>query len=90
MFGFYCVRYSFIMFGVIFDVKIRFDSVFDIEEEFGNVVDSVKKVFGNVVFDKVLEEVWYFFVLVEDVWLNVMKVLVVIIDKRLDSSEEEV
>lgn len=90
MFGLHRVRYSLITFGATPDVKIRFDSVFDTEEELGNVVDSVKKALGNAALDKALEEARYLFALAEDARPNAMKVLVVITDKRSDSSEEEV
>ena len=55
-FGLHRVRYSLITFGATPDVKIRFDRVFDTEEELGNVVDSVKKALGNAALDKALEE----------------------------------
>ena len=90
MFGLHRVGYSLITFGATPDVKIRFDSVFDTEEELGNVVDSVKKALGNAALDKALEEARYLFALAEDARPNAMKVLVVITDKRSDSSEEEV
>lgn len=89
-FGLHRVRYSLITFGATPDVKIRFDSVFDTEEELGNVVDSVKRALGNAALDKALEEARYLFALAEDARPNAMKVLVVITDKRSDSSEEEV
>ena len=89
-FGLHRVRYSLITFGATPDVRIRFDNVFDTEEELGQLVDNVKKAFGDAALDKALEEVRYLFTLAEDARPNAMKVLVVITDKRSDSSEEEV
>ena len=89
-FGLHRVRYSLITFGATPDVKIRFDNVFDTEEELGKLVDNVKKAFGDAALDKALEEARYLFALAEDARPNAMKVLVVITDKRSDSSEEEV
>jgi len=89
-FGLHSVRYSLITFGATPDVKIRFDNVFDTEEELGTLVDNVKKAFGDAALDKALEEARYLFALAEDARPNAMKVLVVITDKRSDSSEEEV
>lgn len=66
-FGLFCVRYSLIIFGEIFDVKIRFDNVFDYEIEIVKLVDIVEKELGDVMLYKVLEEVCYLFVVVEDI-----------------------
>lgn len=89
-FGLHRVRYSLITYGATPDVKIRFDNVFDTEEELGELVDNVKKAFGDAALDKALEEARYLFALAEDARPKAMKVLVVITDKRSDSSEEEV
>lgn len=89
-FGLHRVRYSLITFGATPDVKIRFDNVFDTEEQLGKLVDNVKKAFGDAALDKALEEARYLFALAEDARPNAMKVLVVITDKKSDSSEEEV
>ena len=89
-FGLHRVRYSLITFGATPDVKIRFDNVFDTEEELGNLVDNVKTASGDAALGKALEEARYLFALAEDARPNAMKVLVVITDKRSDSSEEEV
>ena len=89
-FGLHRVRYSLITYGATPDVKIRFDNVFDTEEELGELVDNVKKAFGDAALDKALEEARYLFALAEDSRPKAMKVLVFITDKRSDSSEEEV
>lgn len=89
-FGLFCVRYSLIIFGEIFDVKIRFDNVFDYEIEIVKLVDIVEKELGDVMLYKVLEEVCYLFVVVEDIWFNVSRIFVVIMDKMLDSIEDDV
>lgn len=89
-FGLNRVRYSLITFGATPDVKIRFDNVFDTEEELGKFVDNVKKAIGEAALDKALEEARYLFALAEDVRPNASKVLVVITDKKSDSTEEDV
>ena len=89
-FGLHRVRYSLITFGATPDVKIRFDSVFDSEEQLGKYVDTIQKAFGVAALDKALEEARYLFALAEDARPNATKVLVVITDKKSDSTEEDV
>lgn len=89
-FGLHRVRYSLIAFGATPDVRIRFDNVFDTEEELGKLVDNVKKAMGDAALDKALEEARYLYALAEDARPNAMKVLVVITDKKSDSTEENV
>lgn len=89
-FGLQRVRYSLITFGATPDVRIRFDNVFDTEEELGNLVDNVKKAVGAAALDKALEEVRYLFALAEETRPDASKVVVVITDKKSDSTEDDV
>ena len=89
-FGLFRVRYSLITFGETPDVKIRFDNVFDTQEELGKLVNNVKKGFGDADLHKALEEARYLFALAEDTRPNASQVLVVITDKTSDSTEDDV
>ena len=89
-FGLQRVRYTLITFGATPDVRIRFDNVFDTEEELGKLIDNVKKSLGEAALDKALEEARYLFALAEDARPNATKVLVVITDKTSDSTVEDV
>lgn len=90
MFGLSRVRYSLITFGETPDVKIRFDNAFDSEEDLGKLVDNVKKALGNAALHKALEEVRYLFAVAEDTRPNAKRVVVVITDKRSDSTVDDV
>lgn len=89
-FGLIRVRYSLVTYGASPEVKIRFDNVFDTEEEFGVIVDGVKKGVGSAALNKALEEVRYLFAVSEDARPNASRVLVVITDRTSDSTEDEV
>lgn len=89
-FGLFRVRYSLITFGETPDVKIRFDNVFDTEEELGKLINNVKKGLGDAALHKALEEARYLFALAEDTRPNASQVLVVITDKTSDSTEDDV
>lgn len=89
-FGLSRVRYSLITFGATPVVKIRFDNVFGSEEELEKIVDNVKKAVGDASLEKALEEARYLFASAEDARPNAMKVIVVITDKKSDSTEEYV
>ena len=89
-FGLFRVRYSLITFGETPDVKIRFDNVFDTEEELGKLINNVKKGLGDAALHKALEEARYLFALAEDARPNASQVLVVITDKTSDSTEDDV
>ena len=89
-FGLFRVRYSLITFGETPDVKIRFDNVFDTEEELGKLINNVKKSLGDADLHKALEEARYLFALAEDARPNASQVLVVITDKTSDSTEDDV
>lgn len=89
-FGLFRVRYSLITFGATPDVKIRFDNVFDTEDELGKLIDNVKKALGDAALHKALEEARYLFALAEDARPNASRVLVVVTDKTSDSTENDV
>ena len=89
-FGLFRVRYSLITFGATPDVKIRFDNVFDSEQELGKLIDNVKKALGTAALHKALEETRYLFALAEDTRPNASRVLVVITDRTSDSTEDNV
>lgn len=89
-FGLFRVRYSLITFGETPDMKIRFDNVFDTEEELGKLINNVKKGLGDAALHKALEEARYLFALAEDTRPNASQVLVVITDKTSDSTEDDV
>ena len=89
-FGLSRVRYSLITFGAIPVVKIRFDNVFASEEDLVKIVDNVKKDVGAASLEKALEETRYLFALAEDARPDAKRVVVVITDKKSDSTEESV
>ena len=89
-FGLSRVRYSLITFGATPVVKIRFNNVFASEEELGKIVDNVKKDEGAASLEKALEEPRYLFALAEDTRPNAKRVVVVITDKKSDSTEASV